>query len=283
MKKLAIVITLVISINLIGCSAKIENDKPDNNKEISNKVVQTIPEENEVDYSDSFNGINGCAIFFSTEENRYNIYKKELIDEQISPYSTFKIISSLMSLSQNVTNSADSKLGYDGKVYWREEWNKDITFEEAFKESCVWYYEKIMDSLDKEYVQKTLTDLGYGNRDISAWNESGHNTYWISSSLKISPMEQVKVLETIFEGKSSFDYNDINLVKNFMLVESNENYSVYGKTGSAKDTNSWFTGFIEKNDKRTYFAVRINDESQKLAGSVAKSIALDIIKKHYNI
>ena len=61
------------------------------------------------------------------------------------------------------------------------------------------------------------------------------------------------------------------------------NYSVYGKTGSAKDTNSWFTGFIEKNDKRTYFAVRINDESQKLAGSVAKSIALDIIKKHYNI
>ena len=140
-----------------------------------------------------------------------------------------------------------------------------------------------MDSLDKEYVQKTLNDLGYGNRDISAWNESGHNTYWISSSLKISPMEQVRVLETIFEGKSSFDYNDIKLVKNFMLVESNENYSVYGKTGSAKDTNSWFTGFIEKNDKRTYFAVRINDESQKLAGSVAKSIALNIIKQHYNI
>ena len=37
MKKLAVVITLAISINLIGCSAKIENDKPDNNKEIKMK------------------------------------------------------------------------------------------------------------------------------------------------------------------------------------------------------------------------------------------------------
>lgn len=283
MKKLAILTTLAISINLTGCSAKMDNNNPNNNKKVKNEVVQTAPKENEVDYSDSFNGINGCAVFFSPEENTYNIYNKELIDEQIPPYSTFKIINSLMGLSQNITTSADSKLGYDGKIYWKEEWNKDITFKEAFKESCVWYYEKIMDSLDKEYVQNTLNDLNYGNRDISAWNENGHNTYWISSSLKISPMEQVKVLETIFEGKSSFEPNDINLVKDFMLVESNENYSVYGKTGSAKDTNAWFTGFIEKNDKKTYFTVRIDDENQKLAGSVAKSISLNIIKQHYNI
>lgn len=283
MKKLAILITMVISINLTGCSTKNENDKQNDNNEFKNEVVQTIPTENEVDYSDSFNGINGCAVFFSPDNNTYNIYNKELLNEQISPYSTFKIINSLMGLSQNVVTSADSKLGYDGTIHWREEWNKDITFKEAFEESCVWYYEKIMDSLDKEYVQNTLTDLKYGNSDISAWNEEGHNSFWLSSSLIISPLEQVKVLETIFEGKSSFEPKDVDLVKDFMLVESNENYSVYGKTGSAKHTNAWFTGFIEKNDKRTYFAVRIDDESQKLAGSVAKSIALNIIKQHYNI
>lgn len=177
MKKLAILTTLAISINLTGCSAKMDNNNPNNNKKVKNEVAQTAPKENEVDYSDSFNGINGCAVFFSPEENTYNIYNKELIDEQIPPYSTFKIINSLMGLSQNITTSADSKLGYDGKIHWKEEWNKDITFEEAFKESCVWYYEKIMDSLDKEYVQNTLNDLNYGNRDISAWNEDGHNTY----------------------------------------------------------------------------------------------------------
>ncbi|MGL5316436.1 MAG: penicillin-binding transpeptidase domain-containing protein [Peptostreptococcaceae bacterium] len=282
MRRLAILITIALSINMTGCSTKNENINTNDNKESNNEVIQTTPKENEVDYSSSFNGINGCAVFFNPDENTYNIYNKELSNEQIPPYSTFKIINSLMGLSQNVVNSSDSKLGYDGKIYWKEEWNKDITFSEAFKESCVWYYEKIMDSLDKDYVQNTLTDLKYGNSDISAWNEEGHNTFWISSSLKISPLEQVNVLETIFEGKSSFEADDVNLVKDFMLVESNDNYSVYGKTGSAKDTNAWFTGFVEKDDKRTYFAVRIADESQKLAGSVAREIALDIINQHYN-
>ncbi|MGL5329617.1 MAG: penicillin-binding transpeptidase domain-containing protein [Peptostreptococcaceae bacterium] len=265
MKKLTILMTIAISINLTGCSAK--NDKVNDNKEIKNELVQTTPIEKEVDYSESFNGINGSAVFYSPDENTYDTYNKELINDQISPYSTFKIINSLMGLSQGFVTSADSKSG--------------ITFKEAFKESCVWYYEKIMDSLDKEYVQETLTNLRYGNSDISAWNEEEHNTFWISSSLKISPMEQVKVLETIFEGKSSFEAKDVELVKEFMLVESNENYCVYGKSGSAKDTNAWFTGLIEKDGKRTYFAVRIADESQKLAGSVAKEIALNIINKHY--
>ena len=282
MKKLAILMIIGIGISLIGCNTKKENDIPNANKEIINEVIQTTPIENEVNYSNSFNGINGSAIFFSPDESTYNIYNKELINEQIPPYSTFKIINSLMGLDQSVVTSAESKLGYDGEIYWREEWNKDITFKEAFKESCVWYYEKIMDSLDKEYVQKTLTDLNYGNSDLSDWDENGHNTFWISSSLKISPLEQVKVLETIFEGKSSFEPKDIDLVKDFMLVESNTDYSVYGKTGSAKDTNSWFTGFSEKDNKRTYFAVRIADKSQELAGSVAKGIALDIIKEHYS-
>ncbi|MGL4911028.1 MAG: penicillin-binding transpeptidase domain-containing protein [Romboutsia sp.] len=280
MKKLAIGIVVILDVSITGCSSKIDNGNSDN-KDIKNEEIKTTIIENEVDYSDSFNGINGCAVFYSPDENRYDIYNEELINEQISPYSTFKIINSLMGLSQGVVTSADSKLGYDGKVHWREEWNKDITFEEAFKESCVWYYEKIMDSLDREYVQQTLKDLNYGNSDISAWGEEGHNTFWISSSLKISPIEQIKVLANIFEGKTSFENKDIALVKEFMLVESDEDYSIYGKNGSAKDTNSWFTGFVEKNGKRTYFAVRINDESQKLAGAVAKGIAIDIVKEYY--
>ena len=281
MKKLAILMTIAISISLTGCSTKNEKDKINDNKETKDKLVQIKATEKEVDYSESFNGINGTAVFYSPDENTYNIHNKELVNEQISPYSTFKIINSLMGLSQEVVTSAESKLGYEGTAYWKEEWNKDITFEEAFKESCVWYYEKIMDSLDKEYVQETLTNLKYGNSDISAWNKEGHNTFWISSSLKISPIEQVKVLETIFEGKSSFEAKDVELVREFMLVESNENYSVYGKTGSAKDTNACFTGFVEDDGKRTYFAVRIADESQKLPGSLAKGIALNIINKHY--
>ena len=91
----------------------------DNNK----LVISTIKLEgygewkNEVDYSDSFNSINGCAVFFSPDDNTYSIYNKELLNEQIPTYSIFKIINSLMRLSQNVVTSADSKLGYDGTIH----------------------------------------------------------------------------------------------------------------------------------------------------------------------
>ena len=281
MKKILILVAITLITNLTACSSpKIDKEGFTNNQTI-NEVVEVKPVKNEVDYSDSFNGINGCAVFYNPTDKVHNFYNSWLCQEEISPYSTFKIITTLIGLSQNIVTSAESKLGYDGRIHWREQWNKDITLKEAFQESCVWYYEKIVDSLDKDYVQQVLNELQYGNCDISSWDEKEHNTFWISSSLKISPMQQVEVLCNIFEGKTSFSPSNIELLKDFMLVENNKNYSVYGKTGSASKRNSWFTGFVEKEDKRTYFAVRLDDETQELSGSVAKSIALDIVNKHY--
>ncbi|MGL4655849.1 MAG: penicillin-binding transpeptidase domain-containing protein [Sarcina sp.] len=277
MRKLTILLTLTLFTGLYGCSAKSDTTKTDEPIEL----VETAPIRNEVDYSSSFKDTTGCAVFFTPDTNTYNIYNKDLINEQISPYSTFKIINSLMALSQNVVTSPDSKLGYDGTIHWRESWNKDIPFKDAFKESCVWYYEKLMDSLNKDYVQETLSNLKYGNSNLTAWNEQGHNTYWISSSLKISPIEQISVLENIFEGKSNFDPSHVEIVKDFMLIEKTDNLAIYGKTGSAKDTNGWFTGFLEKEDERTYFAIRIKDKTKKLPGSLAKDITLDIINKNF--
>lgn len=280
MKNIVSLVIIIMSMSLVGCS--LEKEDKENMENVKEEIVKTTPTENEVDYSENFKGIKGGAVFFYYDEDTYNIYNRDIAYEEIAPYSTFKIVNSLMGLDQNIVSSPDTKLGYDGTIYSRDVWNKDIEFKEAFRESCVWYYEKIMDSLDKDYVQSTLDNLKYGNCDISAWNEDGHNSFWLSSSLKISPIEQIKVLETIFEGKSSFEAKDVDLVKDFMLVESNDKYSVYGKTGSARNTNSWFTGFLERDNKRTYFAVRIADESQELAGAVAKEIALDIINEYYN-
>lgn len=276
MKKIFLIVVLcLVAINFVGCSSKSD----ENNK---NTVSENIKSEKNVDYSKYFDGINGCAVFYDDSNRRYDIYNRDIINEQVSPYSTFKIVMSLMGLEENIVDSSDTKLGYDGTIYWNEKWNKNITFEEGFRESCVWYYEKMMDSMDKEYVKNKLEDLNYGNCDISAWDENGHNKFWLGSSLKISAMEQVNLLESIFKENDGFKKEDIETVKNFMLVKSEETYSVYGKTGSARDTHAWFVGFVEKNDRNIYFAARIDDESQKLAGSIAKQIALEIIKENYN-
>ena len=51
------------------------------------------PVEKVVDYEDCFEGINGCAVFYSTYKNEYTFYNQEMCNKQVSPCSTFKIIS----------------------------------------------------------------------------------------------------------------------------------------------------------------------------------------------
>lgn len=222
----------------------------------------------EVDYSDSFKGINGCAVFYNVKQNSYDIYNLDLCKEQISPYSTFKIISTLMGLSKDIFSNVEFTQSVD------------VTLQEAFKKSYVWYFEKVMSLLERDYVQKTLENIGYGNTNLSVWEENNHNKFWIASSLKISSLEQVEVLSKLFEDDRYFTKNVIEQVEDLMLVEENDYYSVYGKTGSASKKDAWFVGFFKKETEKTYFAVRIADETQKVAGKIAQEIAIDIINKY---
>lgn len=286
MKKTIISIMLAGVMMLTGCSTNkiVEESKP---KEESNEITQednkekTEPILNKIDFSKNFNGIGGGAIFFTPSSNKYDIYNEEVIEEQVSPYSTFKIISTLMGLDKGIITSKDSKLGYDGKKYSNENWNKDVTLEEAFKSSCVWYFEKLVASLDKSYVEDVLNRLSYGNKDISAWDSNGHNSFWISSSLKISPREQVEVMRKIFSGESGFKKEHVELLKEISKAGGDSVYSIYGKTGSGRDTNAWFVGAIELNFEYTYFAIKIKDKSIKLGGHKAKEIGIDIIEEYY--
>jgi bla regulator protein BlaR1 len=185
-------------------------------------------------------------------------------------------------------------MGYDGTRYSNDTWNKDLNLKDAFKESCVWYYRKVIDHIGQDQVQKWLDKLEYGNCDISQWKGNGMNSlsslngFWLESSLKISPKEQVDILAKIFEGKTDFSKKNITILKEVMLTQQYGNISVYGKTGTGKNVNTgnmdngWFVGMFENNDERYYFAVHLIDEKRKdVWGPKAKEIALNIIHKYY--
>ena len=121
------------------------------------------------------------AVFASDTEIR--VYgDRALAEYRFPPCSTFKIISTLMGLDCGVIRNLDSKLGYDGTKYENENWNQNVTLQQAFQYSCVPYYKKLTGRLKKQYVQKVLDELDYGNCDISVWNSNGHNVFWIESS-----------------------------------------------------------------------------------------------------
>lgn len=272
-KKFIILLGMVL---LVGCgfSKTIETQETTevNQEKTSqydgDKQDTVKPVFNEVDFSSNFNGITGGAIFYDPSKEQYDVYNLALCNEEKSPYSTFKIIITLMGLENQVVSLEKSI-------------DANTTLEEAFRKSEVWYYRKIMDQLPKAYVKETLESLAYGNTDISVWQENKHNTFWIESSLKISPIGQVEVLSNIFEKENAFQQENLQILREIMFIEDPEGYSIYGKTGSALEKEAWFVGFFEKENNRTYFAVVLEDETQKLAGAKAKEIAINIIKNYY--
>lgn len=273
---------------LSGCSSK--QEKMEQMKK--NQLDQSVKKESEntgeemLDLRNTFNSINGCAVLYSPSENKYSLYNKDMAEQEVSPYSTFKIISTLIGLHNNIIKDETSTMNYNGTQYLNLEWNGNLTLQTAFQTSCIWYFHQIINSVGEEKVKKELSELKYGNCDVSEWEGSMINPYkelngfWLGSSLKISPYEQVKVLSKIFEGESFYDCESVETLKKIMLIEDNKEKKIYGKTGSGSNGEAWFIGFTEKGQQREYFAIYLNDSLQReqISSSVAKEIAIKIIE-----
>lgn len=69
--------------------------------------------------------------------------------------------------------------------------------------------------------------MDYGNKDISEWEGSNINSYeelngfWLSSSLKISPLQQVKVLKKYLMAKVFIVVKKLQSREKFRAVQPN--------------------------------------------------------------
>ncbi len=231
-----------------------------------------------------FKEIKGTAVFYTPRTNSLKIYNKNMVDAQAPPQSTFKIISTLMGLEYGIIIDKNSKMRYNGTKYWLDAWNKDVNLAEAFQFSCVWYYHQLVYSLKKVQVSDFLDKLHYGNKNISQWQGNGSNKlkelngFWLSSSLKISPREQVQTLANIFEGKTFIKNKNIAILQDIMLQEHRaQGDRIYAKTGSNIKGKSWYVGFIKAKSGNTYFAFYVDDAKGGVSG--AKEIALQVLDK----
>lgn len=259
----------------------------------SNTNTNSTPSETTtiVDYSSYFKGINGTAIFYTPENNHYTVYNQSLSEKRSSPCSTFKIFSTYVALDNKTIDANNSLRKWNGTIYWYDAWNKDIDLDTAFKTSCVWYYRQVIDEIGQHTMQKYIDKFDYGNKDISDWDGKTNldddprdlKGFWLETSLKISPLEQVQLLNRLFSANE----NPMALakLKELMLVyeDNNTGLKIYGKTGygvvNGENTDAWFTGFYEINNQRTYYSVRLDDPKNPQAlSSTAKEIAINIIK-----
>ncbi len=305
MKKVKSLMIVLLSVIITGCSNINSEQQEDNGiaieqqPEEENQSIQSteIVKENEapvvtdkiVDYSEYFQGISGCAVIYDGLSNTYLLYNKEECETEVSPLSTFKIVSALAGLENDVLVNENTTMEYSGEEYPVDAWNANLTLREAFATSCVWYFRQVIDTVGQESIRAILEEIQYGNCDISEWNGSNINSFpelngfWLESSLKISPIQQVDMLDYVFSRENSFDIENIEQLKNIMYISELENGCLYGKTGSGTDGDAWFVGFIEKNSNKICFAIYLDDVKNRemVSGNRAKEIAINILTSLY--
>ena len=89
----------------------------------------------EGDWEEYFDGFNGAAVIYDASAMQYTIYNNKLAQTWRSPCSTFKIISSLIALENDIIEPEDAVRTWSGEIFWNEKWNRDIGFKEAFRDS----------------------------------------------------------------------------------------------------------------------------------------------------
>ncbi len=237
MKKInTALLTFAFLVSLISCNV---------NKAKSDNSLKKYFDENKVD---------GCFSLLNNSTGEITIYNMALDTQRFSPASTFKIVNSLIGLETGRILNDTMTIKWDGIKRSNENWNKDMGMAEAFKVSCVPYYQEVARRIGKDTMQQWIDSLGYGNRNMSGAVDS----FWLNNTLKISPDEQLGLVKRLYFDQLPFRKSVHEMVRNVMVQEDNTAYKLCYKTGWGNEENGndigWMVGWIEEN-KHVYFFV----------------------------
>lgn len=198
----------------------------------------------------------GCVVLrdLATGEERQG---GTLCDNPLSPCSTFKIPNALIGLDAGVMKDEKHLFLWDGVKRWRDTWNKDMDLAEAMRTSCVPCFQELARKTGRERMQKKIDAFAYGNRDLSA----GVDTFWLGSSLLVTPREQARFLGDLWLGRLPVSPEATATVQRIVRQGGGEGWSWSGKTGSCTfsdgkaPAHGWFVGEAERDGRRVTFAV----------------------------
>ena len=231
-----------------------------------------------IDLSTYFGEYEGSFVLYDLENDTWSIHDKEHATLRTAPNSTWKIYDALFGLEEGVITPENSFLAWNGESYPFEAWNADQTLQSAMNSSVNWYFQTVDEQLGASFVYNYIQEIGYGNENISG----DFSTYWMESSLKISPIEQVELLTKLQNNSFGFAPENINAVKDAICLSSSAAGTFYGKTGTGRvdgqDVNGWFIGFVETADNTYFFATNISADSDAAGGS-ATEITMSILSE----
>ena len=253
---------LIFSTLLIGCNS--------NNVTIDDSLKQFF----------DANKVVGTFGMYDNGQGQFTIYNlSRYKDSAYLPASTYKIVNALVGIETGKIVDENMVIKWDGIPMSRVECNKDMTMKEAFRVSCLNYYQEVARRIGKDTMQRYLDTLGYGSRYNKAVIKT-IDSFWIDNSVKITADEQLGLVKKLYFDQLPFQKRTQRIVKEIMLQEKNANYSLSYKTGWGYKENGnsigWIVGWIEENKHVYPFVLNIEGlhdiDMQTVRLNVLKSI-----------
>ncbi len=73
---------------------------------------------------------------------------------------------------------------------------------EAIKLSAYWFYQVLARRVGHDRMQKWVTQVGYGNRNIGSKEDV--DKFWLRGELRITPQEQIQFLQRLYKNDLPF-------------------------------------------------------------------------------
>lgn len=219
-----------------------------------------------------------CTAFADAATGKV-LEQQGICDQRVTAVSTFKIALALMGYDSGFLKDAhDPKLPFKkGYADWIKSWRTDTDPTSWIRNSVVWYSWQITQSLGDAKFKHYVEAFDYGNKDISGTpgKNDGLTRSWLSSSLKISPLEQLAFLEKIVNRKLPVSANAYDMTDRITTVGKLPNgWEVHGKTGTGfprkadgkedwSRSYGWFVGWATKGDRTIVFARLTQDHKRE--------------------
>lgn len=213
-------------------------------------------------------------------------------DTRATSASTFKIPISLMGFDAGFLKDLHMpalpfKKGYPD---WIASWRSTTDPAKWMRESVLWYSQQITGALGAGRFGAYVRAFRYGNQDVSGdpGKDNGLTRAWLSSSLEISPREQVAFLRKVVRRELPVSARAYEMTQALVDVGPQPGgWHVYGKTGTGPSRNAdgsvartrpwgWFVGWATKNDRTVVFARLTKDTTRPAAppGPAARQAVL---------
>ena len=185
----------------------------------------------------------------------------------LPPCSTFKIANSLIGLDLGLV-TPQTVFKWDGTPQPVKAWEGDADMAKAFKNSIVWWYQRLALSVGHDRYVERLKAFDYGDRDPAGpvqW-------FWLGprhgGGLYISTRQQVGFLRRLYAGQLPVKPQSAAFVRQIMVDETRTDakggrYVMSGKTGSCSSVADgarsvgWWVGRLQTPQRDLLFAASV--------------------------